>query len=206
MRPNLWPNTPDILPEYLQHSGPPGFRLRLVLAATLGASYGLYGPPYEVFEAAPIAPNKEEYLDSEKYQLRHWDWDGPNVFRELVTLVNRIRRENRALQADYSLRFYETDNEQLIFYSKSTPDLSNIILVVANLDPHHTQSGHVRLPLADFGLAAGDTYQMHDLLTGAHFLWSGERNFVLLDPHAAPAHIFRLRRKSRSEQDFDYFM
>jgi starch synthase (maltosyl-transferring) len=206
MRPNFWPNTPDILPEYLQHSGPAGFQIRLVLAATLGASYGIYGPPYEHFEAAPVAPGKEEYLDSEKYQLRHWAWDRPNVFREFIALVNRVRRENPALQSDRRLRFYHTDNEQLVCYAKSTPDLSNVVLCIVNLDPHHTQSGWVRLPVGEFGLAAGDSYQVQDLLTGAHFLWSGEANFVSLDPKVTGAHVLRLRKKLRTERDFDYFM
>jgi starch synthase (maltosyl-transferring) len=206
MRPNLWPNTPDILPEFLQHSGPQGFRLRLILAATLGASYGLYGPPYELFEATPVAPGKEEYLDSEKYQLRRWDWDAPNVFREFIALVNRVRRENPALQFDHRLRFYECDNDQILFYGKTAPDLSNVVLVVANLDPHHVQSGTVRVPLTEFGLAPTDAYQVQDLLTGAHFLWHGERNYVSLDPQSAPAHVLRLRRKARTERDFDYFM
>jgi starch synthase (maltosyl-transferring) len=205
MRPNLWPNTPDILPEFLQHSGPQGFRLRLLLAATLGASYGIYGPPYETFEAAPVAPNKEEYLDSEKYQLRHWDWDAPNVFREFIALVNRVRRENPALHSDHRLKFHETDNEQLLFYAKTTPDLSNIVLVVANLDPRNVQSGYVHMPLQEFGLNVDDSYQMQDLLTGAYFLWHGERNYVSLDPQT-PAHLLRLRRKARTERDFDYFM
>jgi starch synthase (maltosyl-transferring) len=206
MRPNLWPNTPDILPEFLQHSGPQGFRLRLLLAATLGASYGIYGPPYELFESVPVSPGKEEYLDSEKYQLRAWPCDEPNVLREFIALVNRVRQENPALQSDHRLRFYPTDNDQLLFYGKSTADLSNIVLVVANLDPHHTQSGTVRVPLQEFGLNPDDSYQMQDLLTGAYYLWHGEGNYVALDPHAAPAHVLRLRRKARTERDFDYFM
>jgi starch synthase (maltosyl-transferring) len=206
MRPNLWPNTPDILPEFLQHSGPQGFRLRLILAATLGASYGIYGPPYELFEATPVAPNKEEYLDSEKYQVRHWDWDAPNVFRELIARINRIRRENPALQSDQRLRFYPADNEQMLFFGKTTPDLANIVLVVANLDPHHVQSGNIHVPLREFGLDASDSYQVQDLITGAHYLWHGEANYVSLDPQGAPAHILRLRRKARTERDFDYFM
>jgi len=206
MRPNFWPNTPDILPEFLQYGGPPAFQLRLILAATLGASYGIYGPAYENFESTPVQSGKEEYLDSEKYQVRLWDWNKPSVFRELIALINRARRENPALQFDHRLRFYPTDNEQILFYGKSTPDLSNIILTVANLDPYHVQSGWVHVPLADFGLEPGDSYQVHDLITGARFLWHGQSNFVSLDPNVTPAHVLRLRRKARTERDFDYFM
>ena len=205
MRPNLFANTPDILPEYLQHGGPPAFHIRLVLAATLGASYGIYGPVYENFEARPVRPHTEEYLDSEKYEIQRWDWNRPNVFREFIALVNRVRRENPALQYDDRLRFYATDNDQIIFYGKTTPDLSNVVLVVANLDPHHIQSGNVRLPLAEFGLNPHDGYQVQDLITGAHFLWHGESNYVALDPNVTPTHILRLRKKVRTERDFDYF-
>jgi starch synthase (maltosyl-transferring) len=205
MRPNLFANTPDILPEYLQYGGRAAFRIRLVLAATLGASYGIYGPPFETFTHQAVKPGSEEYLDSEKYQVRTWDWDSPSAFRDLIGLVNRVRRENPALQSDGRLRFYECDNEQILFYGKTTPDLSNIVLVVVNLDPHHTQSGWVRVPLEELGLRPGDSYQAHDLLTGGRFLWSGERNYVQLDPHAAAAHVLLLRKRLRTERDFDYF-
>ena len=205
LRPNLFANTPDILPDYLQHGGPAAFQIRLVLAATLGASYGIYGPPFERLEATP-RPGSEEYIDSEKYQVRHWDWSRPNVFTEFIELVNRARRENPALQHDHRLQFHETDNDQILFYSKTTADLSNIVLVVVNLDPRHVQSGHVRVPLEMLGLATGDTYQVQDLLTGAHFLWHGDWNYIALDPQGAAAHILRLRRKARTEHDFDYFM
>ncbi|HWG45208.1 MAG TPA: alpha-1,4-glucan--maltose-1-phosphate maltosyltransferase [Gemmataceae bacterium] len=205
MRPNLFANTPDILPEPLQYGGKAAFQSRLVLAATLGATYGIYGPPFETFQHRAVKHGSEEYLDSEKYQLRHWDWNKPNVFREFIARVNTIRRANPALHANDRLRFYSTDNEQLLFYGKTTADLSNIILVVVNLDPHHVQSGWVRVPLDAFGLRPGEPYQVHDLLTDARFLWSGEANFVRLDPHAASAHVFRLRKRVRTEQDFDYF-
>jgi starch synthase (maltosyl-transferring) len=205
MRPNLFANTPDILPEYLQHGGPAAFQIRLVLAATLGASYGIYGPPFETFEAAP-RPGSEEYINSEKYELRHWNWERPNVFREFIALVNRARRENPALHFDHRLKFHSTDNENIVFYSKTTPDMSNIVLTVVNVDPHHVQSGYIRVPLAEFGLSPADSYQVQDLLTGAYFLWHGESNYIALDPKSAAAHILRLRRKGRTEQDFDYFM
>jgi starch synthase (maltosyl-transferring) len=205
-RPNLWPNTPDILPEYLQVGGRPAFVARLVLAATLGASYGLYGPAFELCEARPREPGGEEYLDSEKYQLRAWDLDAPHSLREVITRVNRIRREHPALQTDRGLALHATDNEQLLCYSKRSPDGRDLVLVVVNLDPHHVQSGWVDVPLARLGFGDGAPVQVHDLLGGGRFLWHGERHFVQLDPRAAPAHIFAVRRRVRTEADFDYFL
>ncbi len=204
-RPSLWPNTPDILTEQLQFGGRAAFVQRLVLAATLGASYGIYGPPYELLESRARERGGEEYLDSEKYQLRHWDLAAPHSLRDLIALVNRVRRENPALKTDATLRFHPTDNEQLLCYSKTAESADNTIVAVVNLDPHHVQSGWVELDLARLGLDAGRPFQAHDLLTGARFLWSGSRNFVQLDPQHTPAHLFRVRRRVRSEQDFDYF-
>ena len=205
-RPNLWPNTPDILTEFLQFGGRPGFMLRVALAATLGASYGIYGPAYELLEHLPRDPGSEEYLDSEKYQTRAWDLDRPDSLREYIALLNRIRKENLALQSDWSLRFHAVDNEALICYSKATEDLSNVIVVVANLDPHHVQSGWVELAIESMDLESSTPYQVHDLMTGAHYLWQGMRNFVELDPRSSPVHVFRVRRKVRTERDFDYFL
>lgn len=205
-RPNLWPNTPDILPEYLQFGGRPAFMVRLVLAATLGASYGIYGPAYELMEASPRDAGGEEYLNSEKYQVRHWALDRADSLKDFIARVNRIRRNSRALQQDHSLHFFDADNDALLCYAKTTDDNAEIILVVANLDPHHTQSGWVTLSLEALGLDAEHPYQVHDLLTDARFLWNGARNYVELNPHAAPAHIFRLRRRVRTERDFDYFL
>ncbi|MGH8259778.1 MAG: maltotransferase domain-containing protein, partial [Steroidobacteraceae bacterium] len=204
-RPNLWPNTPDILTEYLQFGGRAAFIARLVLAATLGASFGLYGPAFELMEHTAREPGGEEYLDSEKYQLRSWDLDRPDSLKELIALVNRIRHEHVALQSDAGLVFHRTDNETLIAYSKATPDRSDAILTVVNLDPHHAQSGWLELDLAALGLDAGQPFQAHDLLTGARFLWRGARNFVRLDPERGPAHVLHARRRVRTERDFDYF-
>ena len=134
-RPNLWPNTPDILTEFLQQGGRPAFMIRLLLAATLGANYGIYGPAFELGEHLPVHEGSEEYLDSEKYQVRHWNLDDPASLAELITRVNQIRRENPALHADLSLRFHSVDNQQLIAYSKVSDDLLNIIVAVVNLDP-----------------------------------------------------------------------
>jgi starch synthase (maltosyl-transferring) len=205
-RPNAWPNTPDILPEYLQFGGRPAFMVRLVLAATLAANYGMYGPAFELLEHEPREPGSEEYRDSEKYQIRQWDLRRPDSLRDFVARVNAIRRENAALHSDSSLRFHPVDNESLLCYSKTSPDDTNMVFAVVNLDPHHTQTGWVELPLEELGLDPARPFQAHDLLSGARFLWHGARNYVALDPQQAPAHIFRLRRRVRSEQDFDYFM
>jgi starch synthase (maltosyl-transferring) len=203
-RPNLWPNTPDILTEPLQIGGRPAFVQRLMLAATLGASYGIYGPAYELMEHLPRERGSEEYLDSEKYQLRQWDLERPDSLSELIALVNRIRRENPALQSDRSLRFHTADNEQILCYSKMAGD--NVIVVAVNLDPNYAQAAWVELDLPALGLEGDQPFQVHDLLTGARYLWHGSRNFVRLDPHQVPAHIFRVRRRVRSERDFDYFI
>ena len=203
-RPNLWPNTPDILTEPLQIGGRPAFMARLILAATLGASYGIYGPAFELMEHKPRERGSEEYLDSEKYQLRPWDLDRPDSLRELIALVNRIRRENPALQLDRSLRFHPSENDQMLCYSKAAGD--NVIVVAVNLDPHHVQSAWVELKLEELGLERDQPFQVHDLLTGARYLWHGSRNFVRLDPQQVPAHVFRVRRHVRTERDFDYFL
>ncbi|HYU56529.1 MAG TPA: alpha-amylase family glycosyl hydrolase, partial [Actinomycetota bacterium] len=205
-RPNLWPNTPDILTEELQQGGRAAFVARLVLAATLGASYGIYGPVYELCEARAVRPGSEEYLDSEKYQLRHWDLDRPDSLADLIARVNRIRRQNAALQADWSLRFHGTDNDRLLCYSKATADGSNAILVVVNLDHQHPQSGWTALWMEALGLEEGAEFQVHDLISEGRYRWRGPHNFVRLDPAVMPAHVFRIRRRTRTERDFEYFM
>jgi starch synthase (maltosyl-transferring) len=205
-RPNLWPNTPDILTEYLQTGGRAAFAARFVLAATLGASYGIYGPAFELCEGRAREPGSEEYLDSEKYQVRAWDRDSPDNLRELITLINKIRHENPALQSDRGLRFHPTENDQLIAYTKSTSDLADIVLTVVNLDPHHSQAGMVTLPLDELGIERDRSYQAHELLSGARYLWTGPRNYVEINPYSLPAQIFRFRRRIRSEHDFEYFL
>jgi starch synthase (maltosyl-transferring) len=206
VRLNVWPNTPDILTEYLQYGGRSAFMARLILAATLSANYGIYGPAFELCENRALRQGSEEYLDSEKYQLRAWNIGSPESLKGLIMRVNEIRRENPALQSDWSLRFHSLDNDQLIAYSKATENLSNIILVIVNLDPHHKQSGWIELPLDDFQLASHQPYQVHDLLTDARYLWHGSRNYVELNPLILPAHVFRVRRRVRTERDFDYFL
>jgi starch synthase (maltosyl-transferring) len=205
-RGNLWPNTPDILTEYLQMGGRAAFVSRFVLAATLGASYGIYGPAFELGEREPRDAGGEEYLDSEKYEIRSWNREQPESLRELIARVNRIRRNHPALQSDRRLRFHPCDNPWLICYSKTTEAMDSVVLVVVNLDPHHTQTGWVSLDLAELGVEAGESFQAHDLISGARYLWSGARNFVELDPRIVSAHIFRLRRRLRTERDFDYFL
>ena len=205
-RPNFWPNTPDILPEYLQFGGRPAFLTRLILAATLTANYGVYGPAYEAMEATPLAPGREEYWESEKYEIRHWPLEPRARMREVITIVNRIRRQNPALQSNRSLRFHDVDNDQIIAYSKSTDDSANLILTVVNLDPHHVQSGWVELPLEELGIDPEQSFQVHDLLGGGRYMWNGTHNYVELNPQAMPGHIFSVRRHAKREQDFDYFV
>jgi len=206
LRPNLWPNTPDILTQYLQYGGRPAFIVRLILAATLGAAYGIYGPAFELCVNQPREVGSEEYLDSEKYEIKNWDLGAPGNLTDLISRLNRIRRENLALQSDDGLRFHSLDNDQMIAYSKTTEDCGNIILVAVNLDPHYTQRGWVELPEGTFDLPRTGSFQAHDLLTDARYLWHGTRNFVELDPRFSPAHIFRLRQRVRTEKDFDYYL
>jgi len=205
-RPNLWPNTPDILPEFLQIGGRTAFRIRLILAATLGASYGIYGPAFELCESRATEPGREDYLDSEKYERKTWNLDDPGNIAPLITRINRIRRENAALQDNFRLRFHETSNEAVLAYTKTTPDFANTILTVVNLDPHHRHSSFVELPPGEFDLGADRPFQVHDLLSDARYLWSGGRHYVELDPEVMPAQIFRVRRRVRTEHDFDYYL
>jgi starch synthase (maltosyl-transferring) len=205
-RPNLWPNTPDILPEFLQVGGRPAFMLRFILAATLGASYGIYGPAFELCENAPYQPGSEEYLNSEKYELKYRDLKSVWSLKEFIARINRIRGDNPALQSNRNLRFHNTDNSSLICYSKATDDLSNVIIVIVNLDSFHTQSGYVDLDLHLLGLDATHAFQVHDLLGEGRYLWHGPRNYVELSPESLPAHIFHVRRWVRTETDFDYYL
>jgi starch synthase (maltosyl-transferring) len=205
-RPNQWPNTPDILTEFLQIGGPAVFGIRLLLAATLGANYGIYGPAFELMEHEPVRRGSEEYLNSEKYEIRHWDLDRADSLRPLVTRVNEIRKDNAALQNDWSIQFHSTENEQLIAYSKESDDRSNLILVVVNLDPHYTQSGVVTLPLAELEIPVDRGYEAEDLLTGARYLWNGPRNYVELNPAKLPGHILRIHRRLKIETGLDYFV
>jgi len=193
-RMNLWPNTPDILTAQFQNGGRPIFIIRLILAATLSANYGIYGPAYELCENRAVKRGSEEYLDSEKYQLRVWEIDRPDNLKPLISVVNKIRKENLALHSDRTLQFHPVDNDQLIAYSKVTVDRSNMILVVVNLDSRYKQSGWIDLPLERFGLGPNETFQVHDLLADAHYTWTGSRNYIELNPAAVPAHIFKVSR------------
>ena len=203
-RPNFWPNTPDILTEQLQRGGRSVFALRVVLAATLAASYGIYGPAFELHEDIPRHPGSEEYRRSEKYAIRHWDLERGDSLADLVSRLNRIRRGHPALQFNDSLRFHGSDNEQLMVYSKSrparattgrpSPEEADTVVTVANLDPGNCQSGWVDLDLEALGTGVDPPFDMHDLLTDAHFRWEGTRNFVILDPQVAPAHILHVGR------------
>ncbi len=191
-RPNLWPNTAQNLPRILQRGGRPAFIMRLVLAATLGTSYGIYGPAFELCQDQAVGPDSVDYLDSEQYELKWWAWDAPGNLSDLIASINRIRKTNPALQSNDRLWFHPVDNEEIIAYSKASEDYSNVILTLANLDPHHTQAGTVDLTLDHLGVNSDDRYTAHDLLSGDRYSWKGSRNFVELDPLQMPAHILRL--------------
>jgi starch synthase (maltosyl-transferring) len=193
LRPNLWPNTPDILTDQLQEGGPPAFRLRYLLAATLGANFGIYGPAFEHLEAEPREPGSEEYRDSEKYERRYRAPAAATGMRELIARVNLIRREHPALQHDRTLRFHPTDDDQLIAYSKTLPDGSDPIVVIVNLDPVHPRAGWVDLRMPELGMAWDAPFEARDLLGGESFSWTGARNFVELHPGHQPGHVLAIR-------------
>ena len=204
-RPNFWPNTPDILTEPMQTGGRPTFTARVVLAATLSPSYGVYGPAFELVERRGLRPGSEEYLDSEKYQLRRWDTDRRDSLAPLLTALNAARRAHPALQTNDRLEFRETGNDMLIAYTKHSEDRADVILCIVNLDPNYSQSGWLELPLDRLGIDADGPYQVFDLLDGEAYTWQGGRNYVELDPHRRPAHVFHVRRRLRTEHDFEYY-
>ncbi len=191
-RGNLFTNTPDILPVFLQEGGRPGFMVRAVLAATLSSVYGIYSG-FELCENAAL-PGREEYFDSEKYQFKERDWNTPGNIKDFITRLNTIRRQNRALHFYDNLRFYPADHDAILFYGKATPARDSIIFVVVNLDPFQAHHSVIDVPLELFGQSEGQPYEMHDLLDDAHYTWNGRRNYVELDPATRPAHIFRMRR------------
>jgi starch synthase (maltosyl-transferring) len=193
-RPNVWPNTPDILHETLQHGGRPAFIVRLILAATAAANYGIYGPAFELGEHVPREPGSEEYLHSEKYEIRRWDLKRADSLAPLISRLNAIRKQNPALQSDWSLQFHPIDNPQLLVYSKRTGD--NAILVAVNLDFRQRQSGFVELALEPLGLAPHETFEVHDLLSGGRYTWTGARNYIELNPLQLPAHVFKVLRRA----------
>ena len=190
-RPNFWPNTPDILPFHLQHQAENIFILRLALAATLSSNYGIYGPAYEWHDNLPMQ-GKEEYFNSEKYEIKHHDWKKTNRMTDIITMINAARKNNKALQSTWNVQFCAIENPNLLAYFKATDDLSNIILVVVNLDSHGRQSGYVQLPLGRLKITGGVNVKVHDLVTEEHYTWTQEWNYVELDPYKIPFHLFKL--------------
>ncbi len=203
--PNFWPNTPDILTEVLQYGGRQAHIIRLVLAATLSSNYGIYGPAFELCLQEPF-PDKEEYNHNEKYELKNWNWDAPGNLKDIIALINKIRRENPALQRTNNISFVETDNPQLLAYLKSTPDYSNNVLVVVNLDPYNGHAGWLTFPLHMIEMYDDRPFLVNDMLQEANYMWQGARNYIQLEQEALPAHIFRVFRKQRRESDFDYWL
>jgi len=204
-RPNFWPNTPDILPEYLQYGGRPAFMIRLILAATLSSSYGMYGPAFELCVTDAL-PGREEYLDSEKFECRHWDWEQPGNLKELITRVNRIRRAHAALQRTDNIIFVPVTNDALLCYLKIAPNTKDTLLIVVNLDPFQPQTGQLDLPLEELGLTEGRPFLLLDELSGERFIWQNGSPVLELNPHTLPARILSLKRTMKREHDFDYFL
>ena len=202
-RGNFFVNTPDILPEVLQRGGPPAFRLRAALGALLSSLWGVYSG-FELCENAAV-PGTEEYLDSEKYEIRVRDWNAPGHIKDLIARLNRIRRENPALHEYRNLRFYEAESEHILFFGKATAARDNVVLAAVNLDPFQAHEARLALPLAALGVAPDEAYELTELLSGARRLCRGPWQTVTLDPQHGPAVIWRLGRWRRREQDFDYF-
>jgi starch synthase (maltosyl-transferring) len=205
MRPNFWPNTPDILTEYLQFGGRGAFMIRAVLAATLSSNYGIYGPVYELCVNEAV-PKSEEYEDAEKYEIRHWERDATGNIKPFITALNRIRHDNEALQETANVEFYQSDNDNVLFFGKISADRKSTVLVAVNLDPFRVQEARLRIPLEVFGIDHAQSYLVDDLLSGEKYIWQGEWNSVRLDPETAPARIFRTRTWLRREADFDYYL
>jgi starch synthase (maltosyl-transferring) len=204
-RPNAWPNTPDILHEVLQHGGRAAFQARLVLAAMLSANYGIYGPAYELQVAAPREPGSEEYLDSEKYEVRQWDLDDPSSIAPLIAAVNRIRRAHPALQRNEGLSFHPIDDDELLAWTKRSADGSDVVLTVVSLDFRHPRRGTVDVPLDWLGLPAEAPVEAIDLLEGGMELWHGGRQVIEIDPARLPARVLHLRPQRHDETRFEAY-
>ena len=190
-RPNFWPNTPDILPPLLTYGGENAHILRVLLAATLSSNYGLYGPVYEFGMNTP-RPGKEEYIDNEKYEIWKWEWDEYTRIKEIISRVNRIRKQNPALHSTWNITLAETTNDQILCYTKRDKKTDNILIVAANMDVYNTQGAHVKIPVAELGFNYDQAYTVHDLLSGSTYHWQGEWNYVQLNPYEMPVHIFRV--------------
>ncbi|MDQ3395088.1 MAG: alpha-1,4-glucan--maltose-1-phosphate maltosyltransferase [Bacteroidota bacterium] len=190
-RPNFWPNTPDILPGHLVTGGEVMHIIRVILAATLSSNYGLYGPVYEFGVNQPM-PGKEEYIDNEKYEVKHWDWNRTSRIKEVIKLVNQIRKDNPALQQTNNISFGTSENPEIICYGKTIDDFSNQMIVVVNLDPYNLQRTMVKIPLMELGIPYDKPYWVHDQINGSRYQWLGEWNYVELNPHIMPVHIFKV--------------
>ncbi|MCA9400034.1 MAG: alpha-1,4-glucan--maltose-1-phosphate maltosyltransferase [Candidatus Omnitrophica bacterium] len=194
-RPNFWPNTPDILAYHLQEAPRQTFIIRLLLAATLSSNYGIYGPAFELCENDPVE-GKEEYNQSEKYEIKTWDWDRPGNLKEMIARINQIRHQNPALQTTWNLEFYDIHNDQILAYGKWNDEKTNILLVIINLDPLNTQSGWVSLPLHELGLDDNHTFRVKNLISNDTYFWQGSHNYVEINPFVCPGQIMRIEKSS----------
>jgi starch synthase (maltosyl-transferring) len=204
-QPSFWPNTPDILPEHLEHGNRATFTVRAVLASMLSTSWGVYGPVFELM-VTEAHPDREEYARNEKYEIREWPWDPTDeaTLAPLLARLNAVRRNNSALQHNDGLWFCEIDNPQLLAWARRHGD--NVVLCVVNLDSHQAQEGEITLPLAELGLSPNVPFMLEEQLAGSHYFWQGARHALRLDPASAPALVFRVIRRLRREKDFDYYL
>jgi starch synthase (maltosyl-transferring) len=190
-RPNFWPNTPDILPSSLEHKPASSFIQRIILSGTLSASYGVYGPVYELGIGDPH-PGKEEYTNNEKYELKNWDWNISTPIKDVIIKLNQIRKENAALHTTWNTIFADVDNQQLLCYARYDDNYQNILFITVNLDHNLKQSGWVRVPIERLQMQRGSSYTVHDLLSGNKYNWRDEWNYIELNPDIMPAHIFKI--------------
>ena len=196
MRPNFWPNTPDILPYNLQGASETQHLIRYFLAFTLSSNAGLYGPVYELMNSDAL-PGREEYLNSEKFELKHHDWKKTSTLTAHIAAINKARKENKALQRTNNIQFCEIDNESVLAYFKKSFDGDNNILAIASLDPNNPQSGWVKVPLDQMGIRHDEPFKVHDLISESSYIWTGEWNYVELRPPGLPYHLFRIQKSSR---------
>jgi starch synthase (maltosyl-transferring) len=205
-RPNFWPNTPDILNEFLQYRDSTAFKIRFILAALLSPNYGIYGPVFELCENIPIKEGSEEYMNSEKYEIRKWNVYDKKSISDFIGKVNEIRNNNRIYQSNINFEFLNIDNESLLAFARYSDDYSNIHIIIINLDANWKQSGWLEVPIDKFNIERKKPYQVYDKLNNNYYIWNGSKNYIELNPENKTSHVFEIRKLKRTEENFDYYV